>query len=92
MAFLAQLDLAEIATALQFDWLASQGRLLFFYDVEQEPWGYDPEDRGKWQVIYQSGHSHEITYPTALNDDYRYDSIYLQPTIVQRYPGSQDPG
>jgi uncharacterized protein YwqG len=31
--------------------LPSSGRLLFFYDTEKQPWGFDPKDRGAWAVI-----------------------------------------
>ncbi len=34
------------------DWLPRIGLLLFFYDMETEPWGFDPEDRGGWSVIH----------------------------------------
>jgi uncharacterized protein YwqG len=46
MAFLAQLDLAEIAKVYKYDWLSDKGILLFFYDVLEMPWGFDPKDRG----------------------------------------------
>ncbi|MBV8210131.1 MAG: DUF1963 domain-containing protein, partial [Burkholderiaceae bacterium] len=33
-------------------WLPNAGSLLFFYDVEGQPWGFDPADRGKWAVLH----------------------------------------
>jgi uncharacterized protein YwqG len=51
-ALLAHIVLAE-AAALDFDHvLPSSGRLLFFYDSEQETWGFDPADRGSWSVAF----------------------------------------
>lgn len=53
-SFLAQLDLAEIHAALP-SFLPTSGLLYFFYDQEQSVWGFDPEDRGSWQVFYFNG-------------------------------------
>ena len=52
MAFIAQLDLGELA---QFDTqhvLPATGWLCFFYEAEEQPWGFDPADRGKWRVVH----------------------------------------
>lgn len=52
LAFLACLDLASLAKAAEVPWLPSSGRLSFFYDLENQPWGFDPKDRGGWAVIF----------------------------------------
>ena len=54
LSFLASIALASISEALVFDWLPRDGRLLFFYDIEGQPWGFDPQDRGSWTVIHDS--------------------------------------
>jgi uncharacterized protein YwqG len=77
LSFLAQLDLAEIASAHKFDWLPSTGSLLFFYDVEEMPWGFDPKDRGKWKVIYQEDPKFSIDLPTALAQEFIIPENYL---------------
>ncbi|MDR0965354.1 MAG: DUF1963 domain-containing protein [Myxococcales bacterium] len=48
LSFLAQLDLVEIAAPA----LPSRGWLLFFYDVEEQPWGSKPEDAAGSRVVY----------------------------------------
>lgn len=53
MAFLCQIDLAELHSAEGPDWLPHEGILLFFYDLEKRSWGFSPDDRGSWAVIYQ---------------------------------------
>lgn len=50
LSFLACFDLAEVGPAL--DWLPRTGWLLFFYDMVEQPWGFDPEDQGGWAVIH----------------------------------------
>ena len=52
LTFLAQFDLAEVATAHRFDWLPASGTLRFFYDTTEFPWGFDPADAGGWHVHY----------------------------------------
>jgi uncharacterized protein YwqG len=42
LAFLAQLDLGEVRAAAEIEWLPKAGTLLFFYDVIDEPWGFEP--------------------------------------------------
>jgi uncharacterized protein YwqG len=54
LSFLARLSLAEIQQASPLAWLPQDGALLFFYDVEQQPWGFDPKDRGGWAVLLVS--------------------------------------
>ena len=50
LGFLACVDLSKLPRT--FDWLPESGRLLFFYDMENQPWGFDPKDRGGWKVLY----------------------------------------
>lgn len=52
LAFLARISLSEVHHAATVDWLPAEGALLFFYDVEQQPWGFDPKDRGSWAVLH----------------------------------------
>ena len=52
LRFIARIELEEMHGALAFDWLPSTGALLFFYDVENQPWGFDPNDRGSFQVVH----------------------------------------
>ena len=53
--FIGQIDLSELNLTKAAPWLPSTGRLLFFYDFDEYPWGFDPKDRGSWAVIHDSG-------------------------------------
>jgi uncharacterized protein YwqG len=61
--FLAQLDLAQMQAAVPMDWLPTRGALLFFYDIQGNVWGFDPEDRGSWAVIHQDVSTDELLPP-----------------------------
>jgi uncharacterized protein YwqG len=52
LSFLASVNLHSVAAVLPLDWLPQNGKLLFFCDVEAQPWGFDPNDRDSWKVIY----------------------------------------
>lgn len=69
LAFLAQVNLAEVAEALPADEnpLPASGLLSFFYDAYDQPWGYDPEDRPDFRVIYSG--PEESLVPTMPPED-----------------------
>lgn len=90
MTFLAQLDLSEISEVHQYDWLGDEGLLLFFYDVIEMPWGFDPKDRGKWSVLYQREPDTIFNYPDG-EDEYEIDELYIRPELVNILPGYDDP-
>jgi uncharacterized protein YwqG len=59
LSFLATIDLSAVAKFELTPWLPDCGHLLFFYDVEEQPWGFDPQDRGAWSVIYAEEQSED---------------------------------
>ena len=52
LSFLAQLNLAELAAHPAAAALPTAGWLSFFYDAQEQPWGYKPADRGRAVVLY----------------------------------------
>ncbi len=53
LAFIAQINLAEIHQFDVANVLPSSGILYFFYDADHIPVGYDPTLRGGWRVLYE---------------------------------------
>lgn len=51
-SFLGQFDLASLARLPASAALPSEGSLIFFYSARQDTWGFDPDDRESWSVIY----------------------------------------
>lgn len=91
MAFLAQIDLAEISAVHQHEWLGNEGLLLFFYDVIEMPWGFDPEDRSKWRVLFQPDPDSFFDYPEGLGEESKIKEWHIEPKIVEILPNHDDP-
>jgi uncharacterized protein YwqG len=69
LAFIAQINLAEIQPLDVAGLLPASGLLSFFYDADHVPVGYDPAWRGGWCVLYDDGeHSRlqRVSIPPAL--------------------------
>lgn len=92
LGFIAQLDLKEINSDKIVDWLPNVGRLLFFYDQEEWPWGFDPKDRGGWSVIYDSGSSDlnlQDTPPDMNAEHIAPTTKYIERELFTSYPDGQ---
>jgi uncharacterized protein YwqG len=90
-AFLAQIDLAEVHAALS-SFLPPTGFLFFFYDQEQSVWGFDPKDRGGWQVLFSDAAReslHERPAPAGLAEEYIYQAKRVTPFAIDLLPDSQ---
>lgn len=74
LAFLAQLDLSNLVDSEPAAVLPRSGLLSFFYDAEQQTWGFDPQDRGGWRVLYFSPEEAlaRCPFPNELPDDAQY--------------------
>lgn len=89
MSFLACVDLSQLPGV--FDWLPKNGCLLFFYDMEEQPWGFDPKDRGGWAVLHFENSLEsdlpKASAPAGLKSDYilnmrgmQFESTKLPPS------------
>jgi uncharacterized protein YwqG len=77
LAFVAQLNLAEIAEFGGPDYLPAFGTLSFFYDAQQKTWGFDPRDRGSFSVLYSPFEVSPATEPSDLELSYPVRKIRL---------------
>ena len=86
-SFIAQLDLDELSGLAGAERLPKNGLLSFFYDAGQRVWGFDPEDRGGWHVLYTPAGDalHRTDFPGSLDKDARYDTRVLIPTVEQTF-------
>lgn len=70
MSFLAQVNLAEAAAYDTENKLPKQGMLYFFYDCSLDGmvWGFEPEDRAHWRVLFYNGDLSLLARRNAPND------------------------
>ena len=74
LAFLACIDLADLSALPGVDWLPPEGRLLFFYDTDRQPWGFDPTERDQWRVLIA---------PPASETDVELHPSHVRPYVRQ---------
>jgi uncharacterized protein YwqG len=73
LAHLCQLDLTQLAPLAAARELPPRGLLSFFYVPDQSTWGFDPRDRGSWQVLYHPEDAvRELEPPAELPAEGRY--------------------
>ncbi|WP_061214419.1 DUF1963 domain-containing protein [Syntrophomonas wolfei] len=82
LSFIAQLNMEELADILpQNELLPAKGWLYFFYDNEEQPWGYQPEHREQWEVLSFDGDPALLerrAFPAMLPDYCRFMPYRLQ--------------
>lgn len=74
MSFLAQINLSEISDYDIDNKLPNKGILYFFYDSEQNVWGFDPKDKAGSKVFFYDGDVSELERKEKPNnlDEYSY--------------------
>lgn len=75
LSFIAQINLSEVSKFDTENLLPKEGLLYFFYNAEQDAWGFDPKDQNKFKVLYFDGNVSEINrvdFPPDLPDYSRY--------------------
>ncbi len=78
LAFLAQLNCAELKPYDAEHLLPETGVLSFFYELETTPWGYDPADRGCARVYWFENEPLQPTeHPDDLMEEYRFAELAL---------------
>ena len=90
LAFLASLCLEEIVKTNRFEWLPQTGKLLFFYDIKGQSWGFDPKDAGSWQVIYLERDLADVVeaqLPQGFAKECLIPKINVNFRLIDSYPG-----
>lgn len=88
LSLVAVIDLAELERFDTDPHLPAQGVLNFFYDCEEQPWGFEPEDRGGWQVI--SGGPGDLRAVSPPDRAEAFASIGLVPEQMLSVPGWEE--
>jgi uncharacterized protein YwqG len=85
LAFLAQVVLEELPASSPLQALGREGMLFFFYDAQQSRWGFDPQDRGSWRVLYAPPGSSSRPAPVRL--EVLFEQKRLRFVEIDSYPG-----
>lgn len=77
LSFLAQIDCAEMHPLDQEQLLPEHGILSFFYELDSQKWGYDPQDAGCARVYWfaETSELHETAPPQMLAPEFRLPLI-----------------
>ncbi|MGI1659462.1 MAG: YwqG family protein [Desulfitobacterium sp.] len=80
LAFICQINLNEFRPFDEEKLLPSEGMLYFFYEANEQPWGFDPLDKGSTRVIYYSGDTSalfRVTLPDNLPAESRFGACKI---------------
>lgn len=66
--FLLRLSLADLQPVLPVGGLPASGALLFFYAAEEQPWGFDPKDKGSCAVLHVPDRAAPVGAESAATD------------------------
>lgn len=88
LAFLAQFDCSKFAAYDKDGLLPHTGLLSFFYSIESNRWGDDPEDAGCARVYWFENANELIPtpFPVDLAENYRFPSLAITLTSTDSYP------
>ena len=88
LGFVAQIALGEIPE-IPDSGLPERGLLSFFYEPDQGAWGFRPEDRGAWRVLYTGPKEALVTRatPEAVPKRARYRPVRLIGTAEVTHVG-----
>ena len=89
LAFLAQINLADLKEFSCASVLPPEGSLVFFYDTEQSTWGFDPADKGSWAVVYLPNATATLQrreVPPELAENARYEACRVETHEILTVP------
>lgn len=81
LAFLAQINLGDVVCKDKKCQLPPQGMLYFFYDIERQPWGFDPAEKDSWRVMYYDGDPavlKQADLPSDLDEEVVFDEFAVK--------------
>ncbi len=92
ISFIAQINLCEIEKYKISNYLPVSGLLYFFYDVaDQTIWGYDPDDKGSFEVVFADVNQDRLRrwdFPEDLPEESRFDSGLVKFSKEMTVPSS----
>jgi uncharacterized protein YwqG len=91
--FLLQLNLSKLPRKLVEDALPERGWIYFFYDIDNNPWGFDVSDRLGWRVLFYDGNLTNLQRrerPDSIEARLRPCKLSFFEVIYVNWPSLQD--
>lgn len=81
LAFLAQIDGADLTGTFAEGTIPSDSLLSFFYDAQEQPWGFDPNDAGSWSVLHHKKSSISLVeeFPLDVVENSKFRERLIEP-------------
>lgn len=90
LSFIAELNLGALRAVGGPEWLPAVGVLHLFFDVEEEPWGFDPADRDGWKILMTDGvAAGTLPPPPGLSGDRVLAPVALTGRSALTYPTTE---
>jgi uncharacterized protein YwqG len=92
LSFLGQINLSDTSEYDSCKALPQSGLLWFFYDCEQETWGFDPKDKGSWRVLFYDGQQEDLSrrpFPDEIPEYAQYHACSVTFHEALSVPGMQ---
>lgn len=92
LSFLAQFNCADLAKYDTEHLLPDHGLLSFFYELDTQCWGYDPDDKGCARVYWFEDISalSAADFPADMEEDFQMPMVNIALSQKPSYPSWQD--
>ncbi len=86
--FLCQVALKDLKGLEASRPLPDKGWLLFFYEAESQPWGFDPAEKSSWRVLYfeENDKFIEHEFPLSLSQEWLPNERAIEWSQEMTYP------
>lgn len=91
LGFLARISLPDLQQSGRVDWLPSEGALLFFYDVDEQPWGFDPKDKGSCAVLHVADLEHPLACSAMSGIEEYFPQVNVAFQEITVFPSTDRP-
>lgn len=93
LIFLAQINCEEMAEYDLEKRLPEKGMLYYFYDMETQPWGFGPKDKGGAKVYYYDGNLSvlkQTDFPKELDPNYQLPEMKMIFSLENSFPSYEE--
>lgn len=92
LSFLAQFDCSQLSPLDHENLLPKHGLLSFFYEVDSQRWGFDPQDKGCARVYWFDNLDNLMPapFPEDLEEDFKFPVLSITAKSAPSVPSYED--